>query len=183
MTLNNLMIDLETVGLEETAPIVSIGAVFFCEHTGQVGETFYRRVHLATSVAKGFIMEPAAVLWWLQQDDQARNSTFLSADHVEDVMSDLYDWIVLKGPHKDDLRVWGCSPSFDCTKTSKHFAACGLDTPWHYWAERCYRTIRDRNRNVPEDERVGLHNALDDAMHQAKHLIKIRHAKKAAASN
>lgn len=181
-TLTNLMLDTETMGKKDNAAVVSIGAVFFDEHTGQLGETFYRRIHLATSVAKGFVMDPGTVLWWLQQNDEARNSTFLNADHVEMVMEDFYEWVITKGPKKDDLRVWGCSPSFDCTKVANHLEACGLEAPWHYWAERCYRTIRDRNRNVPEDERIGLHNALDDAIHQAKHLIKIRHAKKASSS-
>lgn len=180
--LRDLMVDTETTGTGPNAAVVSIGAVFFSEHTGQIGATFKRNIHLATAVAKGFVIEPAAVLWWMQQPDAARNAAFLQGEQIEKVMQEFHDWIVANGPGIDDLRVFGCSPAFDCVKLDTHFKACGIETPWHYWAERCYRTIRDRNRNVEEDERTGLHNALDDAIFQAKHLIKIRHAKKGPAN-
>ena len=181
--LRDLMVDTETTGTGPNAAVVSIGAVFFSEHTGQLGATFKRNIHLATAVARGFVIEPAAVLWWMQQPDAARNAAFLQGEQIEKVMQEFHNWIVANGPGIDDLRVFGCSTAFDCVKLDAHFKACGIKTPWHYWAERCYRTIRDRNRNVEEDERTGLHNALDDAIFQAKHLIKIRHAKKAATSN
>lgn len=172
--MNNLMLDTETMGQGPDAAIVAIGAVFFDEHTGQLGKTFYRTIHLATSVRLGFKMEPATVLWWLQQDDAARRSIIYNAVHVQDAMIDFVEWVQINGPDKNDLRVWACSPSFDVVKIEQHLKALDLDTPWPYWAERDYRTIRERNKVVEEDEREGLHNALDDAIHQAKHLIKIR---------
>lgn len=183
MSLFNLMVDTESMGTEPMAPLVSIGAVFFDEHTGQVGETFYRKIHLSTAVRLGFAMEPAAVLWWMQQPDEARISTFSMAEDVRVVMAEFAEWINTKCPGKDELRVWGCSPAFDCIKLTEHFKACGIETPWKCYNERCYRTIRERNKNVPEADRSGLHNALEDAMHQARHLIAIRqhHAQKAAA--
>mgnify|MGYP003294177973 CR=1 FL=1 len=36
--MNNLMIDLETMGKNKDAPIVSIGAVFFTPETGDIGQ-------------------------------------------------------------------------------------------------------------------------------------------------
>lgn len=39
--MNNLMIDLETMGKNKDAPIVSIGAVFFTPETGDIGQEFY----------------------------------------------------------------------------------------------------------------------------------------------
>jgi hypothetical protein len=59
-----------------------------------------------------------------------------------------------------------------------------VDVPWLYFNERCYRTIRERNRSVPLAEREGLHNALEDSKFQANHLIAIRnasHARRATA--
>lgn len=40
--MNNLMIDLETMGKNKDAPIVSIGAVFFTPETGDIGQEFIR---------------------------------------------------------------------------------------------------------------------------------------------
>ncbi len=178
--MNNLMIDLETMGREPDAAIVAIGAVFFDEHTGQIGDTFYRTVHLATAVNLGFKIEASTVLFWLGQSQEARNAILFNAVHVRDAIQDFVEFVWEKGPKMGDLRVWGNSPAFDCIKLAAHIEACGHDVPWFYWAERCYRTIRDRNRVVTEDERLDLHNALSDAVHQAKHLIKIRqhHASK-----
>lgn len=178
----HLMFDTETMGTGPDAPIISIGAVFFNEHTGQLGPTFYRTVHLATTVRLGFKMDPGTVLWWLGQPDETRNAIRFNAVTAEDAFVDLVDWIAEHGPKKDELRVFAASPAFDCIKIERHLKALSLPVPWFYWAERDYRTIRERNKVVPEDERIGHHNALDDAIHQAKHLIKIRqhHASKAA---
>lgn len=175
MTLRDIMLDLETMGSSPQAAIVAIGAVFFNEHTGQIGEKFYRTVHLATSVRLGFKIEPATVLWWLGQSQEARNAILFNAVSAEDAFVDFVDWVAEHGPKdKAEMRVWAASPAFDCVKVEAHLKALGLPVPWYYWGERDYRTIRDRNKIVEEVERIGHHNALDDAIHQANHLIKIR---------
>ena len=183
--MNNLMMDTESMGTNPDAALVALGATFFDEHTGQIGDRFYRSIHLATSVNAGFKIEPAAVLFWLGQPDAARNAILFNALPMRDVMQEFSEWVLARCP-QDQVLVWGCSPAFDCIKVEAHCKAVDVQVPWRYYNERCYRTIRERNRVVEEDERVGLHNAADDAIHQARHLIKIRAyhaAKKAAAAN
>ena len=48
--MNNLMIDLETMGKNKDAPIVSIGAVFFTPETGDIGQEFYTVVSLESAI-------------------------------------------------------------------------------------------------------------------------------------
>ncbi|EJC1833696.1 3'-5' exoribonuclease, partial [Escherichia coli] len=48
--MNNLMIDLETMGKNKDAPIVSIGAVFFTPETGDIGQEFYAVVSLDSAM-------------------------------------------------------------------------------------------------------------------------------------
>lgn len=170
--MNNCMLDTESMGTDPDAALVAIGAVMFDENGG-LGATFYRTIHLATSVNAGFKIEPAAVLFWLGQPDEARNAILFNALPMADVMQEFADWLTTQC-RRDDVMVWGCSPAFDCIKVEAHCKAVGVRTPWLYFNERCYRTIRERNRVVEADERTGLHNALDDAKHQAQHLIKIR---------
>lgn len=173
--MNNIMLDVESMGRDANAALVAIGAVFFDEHTGQLGPTFYRAIHLSTSVNLGFKMEPATVLFWLGQPEEARRAILFNSVHVADAFADFVDWVKEHGPKdKAELRMWGCSPTFDCVKVEAHLKALDLEVPWFYWAERDYRTIRERNKVVPQDERTGLHNALEDAKFQASHLIKIR---------
>lgn len=51
--MNNLMIDLETMGKNKDAPIVSIGAVFFTPETGDIGQEFYTVVSLDSAMEQG----------------------------------------------------------------------------------------------------------------------------------
>ncbi|EFF6754550.1 3'-5' exoribonuclease [Escherichia coli] len=48
--MNNLMIDLETMGKNKDAPIVSIGAVFFTPEIGDIGQEFYTVVSLENAI-------------------------------------------------------------------------------------------------------------------------------------
>ena len=62
---------------------------------------------------------------------------------------------------------------FDNVIIENAYKAVGMKRPWTPWDDRCYRTIKDMV-HITEDEREGSHhNALDDAIHQANHLIKI----------
>lgn len=177
--MNDLMIDVETMGTETDAALVAIGAVFFDENKG-TGAEFYRTINLATAVARGGTIDAATVIWWLGQDDAARNAIRFNAYHIDEVLADFVAFFKKHG--NNDTRVWGCSPTFDCEKVSSALKRSGIAVPWKYFNERCYRTIRERNKSVTLTERTGLHNALDDAKFQANHLIKIRkyHAQKAA---
>lgn len=47
----------------------------------------------------------------------------------------------------------------------------GTSAPWAWRNDRCYRTIKALNRGVPMERLGAHHNALDDAISQALHLI------------
>lgn len=49
----NLMVDLETMGMGSCAAIVAIGAVFFDPTTGETGAAFYQAVDLSSSMSAG----------------------------------------------------------------------------------------------------------------------------------
>lgn len=68
----DVMIDLEAMGTQPDAAIVAIGAVEFDAEADAIGRQLYIPVQLASSVAGGGTMDPATVLWWLQQAEPAR---------------------------------------------------------------------------------------------------------------
>lgn len=70
--MNNLMIDLETMGKNKDAPIVSIGAVFFTPETGDIGQEFYTVVSLESAMGQGATPDGDTILWWLKQSSEAR---------------------------------------------------------------------------------------------------------------
>lgn len=178
----DVMIDTETMGAGPDCALMSIGAVFFDEATGQLGAEFNRNIHLATAVAAGGEMDASTVLWWLSQPDEARLALRMSAESIADVLQAFADWLRRNGPGDADLRVWGNSPSFDCLKVERAMGRLGIATPWRYYNERCYRTVRERAPSVELDERQGLHNALEDAKFQARHLLKIAAARRARSA-
>jgi hypothetical protein len=169
--MNDLMIDVECMGMGVNGALLAIGAVFFDEHTG-LGAEFYRTINLATAVNRGGTLDPSTIMWWLGQDDAARNAVRFNGHHVDEALADFVAFYKKHG--NNDTRVWGCSPTFDCEKVSSALTRSGLKAPWKYFNERCYRTVRERNQSVVPDERTGLHNALDDCKFQALHLVKIR---------
>ena len=68
----HLMLDIETMGNESFSSIVSIGAVEFDINTGKTGRAFYTNVDLQSCIDLGLIMNASTVMWWMQQNEQAR---------------------------------------------------------------------------------------------------------------
>lgn len=167
------MLDVECGGTGRTAALMGLGAVFFDENTGELGPEFYKAINLSTAVKRGGTIDSGTFMWWLNQPDEVRQAVIWNTYPIEFVLEEFAAFIE-RNARVQDVRVWGCSPAFDCEKVRYAFDQCGMKTPWAYFNERDYRTIRERNRIVEQDERFGLHNALEDAKFQAQHLMKIR---------
>ncbi|MCQ6172750.1 3'-5' exoribonuclease, partial [Escherichia coli] len=61
-TCDHLMIDLETMGKNPDAPIISIGAIFFDPQTGDMGPEFSKTIDLNTA---GGVIDRDVIKWWL----------------------------------------------------------------------------------------------------------------------
>ncbi|EOL5060020.1 RecE family exodeoxyribonuclease, partial [Escherichia coli] len=61
-TCDHLMIDLETMGKNPDAPIISIGAIFFDPQTGDMGPEFSKTIDLDTA---GGVIDRDTMKWWL----------------------------------------------------------------------------------------------------------------------
>ncbi|HCS2586287.1 TPA: 3'-5' exoribonuclease, partial [Shigella flexneri] len=67
-TCDHLMIDLETMGKNPDAPIISIGAIFFDPQTGDMGPEFSKTIDLETA---GGVIDRDTIKWWLKQSREA----------------------------------------------------------------------------------------------------------------
>ena len=180
----DLMIDTETAGMPPTGALMSIGAVFFDLHTQTVGPSFNRTIHLASSVKHGGTIDPGTVLWWLRQGDAARKAVAYGGEPLDLVLTEFSSWIA-QTCRREDVRPWGNGASFDLTIVGSAYKRLGLQTPWHFTNERCFRTIRNQHPTVEYDtdeKGTGAHNALIDAVFQAKHLFAIKNRNKGATS-
>lgn len=166
------MIDLETMSLESNAAIVAIGAVKFNLETFELGEKFYMPVDLASSVAAGGHIDPGTVLWWMQQPESARKAAYdPDRCHIEDALGFFASWI--RRGTDDAINVWGNGAAFDNVVLTNAYKRSKMEVPWGYKGNCCYRTIKLLNPEVPLEEVGTEHHALDDAVTQALHLMRI----------
>lgn len=155
------MLDLETMGNSPNSAIISIAAVYFDE-TG-VGRSFYHKVRLESSCAAGLEMDADTVLWWLKQNDAARAEFETKGEPLYYVLRKLTDFI------KPDVKIWGNGASFDNVILGNAFKKCNMPVPWRFSKDRCFRTVKNLFPNITIPENTEKHNALADAIWQAKY--------------
>jgi len=169
-----IMLDLETMGKGPRAAITQIGAVAFDAERQIILDRFQCNVNLESSVRCGGEMDTSTVLWWLNQSDEAREVYKAATCHIRNALQDFREFITAYEPAEcEGLPVWGNGASFDNVILRGAYERIEMQTPWKFWQDRCYRTVKAMNKGVPF-ERVGVHHlAVDDAESQALHLMKI----------
>ena len=164
--MKNIMLDLETLSTAPNAVVKTIGAVRF--GGGKLGERFYQRVDAGSCVKAGLQLDPVTVEWWLKQDDAARAEMTRPGAPLGSVL-DIFAVFV----GRRDVDVWGDGATFDNVILRSAYTALGRQPPWDWWRDRCFRTVRALNPNRKHRQEGTEHNALDDAVSQAKHLMRI----------
>ncbi|MGF3534945.1 exonuclease [Klebsiella quasipneumoniae] len=177
----HVMVDLETMGKKHNAPIVAIGAVVFDPATGSIGESFYKVVCLESSVNWGAVIDPSTVIWWLMQSSEAR-SEIVNDDAIPllDALLQFREFVsdnVAGGSKK--AQVWGNGASFDNSILRSSYDCIAEDYPWEYWNDRDVRTMVELGQAISFDPKTTIpfegsrHNALADAIHQARYVSAI----------
>lgn len=179
--MNNIMLDLETMGKGSNAAIVSIGAVFFNPLTGELGEEFYERIWLE-SAAKHGELDASTVAWWLGQSDEARAEiNHNDSVGLNEAIRGFSEFVInnTKGSFID-TRVWGNGCTFDNVIIANAYKQLHLQKPWSYAGDMDVRTIVELGRKLLNfDPKKDMpfegekHNALADAIHQAKYVSAI----------
>lgn len=186
--MNHIMIDIETLSTAKNAALVSIGAVFFNPATGELGEKFYRTVTRRSCEDTWMDVDENTVAWWEKQSEVVRAA--LNCPNALPVAVALHQFAAWIEIHSEEHKpfVWGNGPSFDCAILATAFDSVGIKLPWRYSNERCVRTIVDLGRSLlgidPKHSQIAgvAHNALDDAIHQAKYVSQIYQSLSAMAA-
>lgn len=168
----NIMLDLETMGNGPDAAIIAIGACKF-DSTG-ILDTYYCVVDLTSSLNAGLNVDGDTILWWLKQSDDARkaiHSPTMIAIKITDALKTFANWV--EKDNQEDPKIWGNGASFDNVILANIYRKTGLTTPWKYYNDRCYRTLKAMHPEIKINRKGTHHNALDDAISQAEHLIEI----------
>ena len=161
------MLDLETLSTKIDAAIVAIGACIFTTDGLLLDDNakFYATIDPISCEMYGRHISASTVVWWMNQRN--KTDTFNGKDSLPYVLQQFKDWI------PDNAIVWGNGSDFDNAILSNSYEELEIGTPWKYYNNRCYRTMKNM---APESKIVHIgshHNALDDALSQANHLANV----------
>ncbi|EJP4210922.1 3'-5' exoribonuclease, partial [Escherichia coli] len=171
----HLMIDLETMGKNPDAPIISIGAIFFDPQTGDMGPEFSKTIDLDTA---GGVIDRDTMKWWLKQSREAQSAIMTDEIPLDDALLQLREFID-ENSGEFFVHVWGNGANFDNTILRRSYERQGSPCPWRYYNDRDVRTIVELGKAIDFDARTAIpfegerHNALDDARYQAKYVSAI----------
>ncbi len=169
--MQNIMLDLETMGTSPNAAIVAIGAVKFDPDTGELGDKFYMRVSLRSSTRYGGVIDADTVYWWLGQSEEARNELTKAGGEPLDFATK--EFLTFAGLDKN-LCLWGNGSDFDNAILASAYLSVGWNKPfWNPFNNRCYRTVKNLFPDIKLERTGTHHNSLDDAISQAEHLCRI----------
>ncbi|HCC4838182.1 TPA: 3'-5' exoribonuclease [Escherichia coli] len=172
---NHLSVDLETMGKNPDAPIISIGAIFFDPQTGDMGPEFSKTIDLDTA---GGVIDRDVIKWWLKQSREAQSAILTDEIPLDDALLQLREFI---DENSDEffVQVWGNGANFDNTILRRSYERQEIPCPWRYHNDRDVRTIVELGKAIDFDARTAIpfegerHNALDDARYQAKYVSAI----------
>lgn len=166
--MDNVMVDLETLGRRAGCAILSIGAVAFDAQSKRLGPEFYVVVDRASQL--NLHTDPETLKWWEGQSVEARAVlTDKAAIPLGDALIKFNQYLSQFSFTK--VKVWGNGADFDNAIMASCYGAAGLEVPWSFWNNRCYRTLKSIVAGPKLSRQGTYHNALDDAKTQAQHAI------------
>jgi DNA polymerase III epsilon subunit-like protein len=170
-----IMVDLETLSTRPYSTILAIGAVSFTIEDG-VLDTFYTNVDANSCKEIGLHISKDSVDWWARQSKEAREALTVNPIPVADALTKFSEWY---GTDKY-APIWGNSSAFDISILESAYYNADIEIPWTPWVVSCYRTVLNllnlNNKSLWDADKTNTgvaHNALDDAMHQTKQIIKV----------
>lgn len=168
----DLMIDMETMGTTADSVILALGAVRFdAWNEGKISdEGFYCVFDIQSQLSAGRHMSEDTLQWWLKQSPEAQGVFFAQGKvSLDDGLQMFVDWV--KSAQRE-THPWSMGADFDLPMLSHALATRGFEIPWNFWDSNCVRTYKKlpgADEIYQSVSRLGTHhNALHDAIHQAK---------------
>ena len=174
---NHVMVDCETMSTAGNAAVLQIGAVQF-DRDGLHG-AFEVNISLQESMDAGHHISASTIMWWLGQSEAARVALIdgqKSAVEIADALHQFTEFLEV-GTFNDESKpkIWGNDPSADNRWLMELYSTAGMELPWKYYNNRCYRTFcAERAYMGIKRQTAGIkHSALGDAKAQAMHMVEL----------
>ena len=169
------MLDLETLGTQPDAVVLTLGAVKFDPYSQTApGPGLYLRVNADEQIAMGRRVQEDTLQWWMRQAEDVREEALGEEGRVslETMYRELNRFLV------GVENIWAQGPVFDIAILENIYRQMGWPTPWQFWQIRDSRTLFGVHGDPREKNKAGLHNALEDCVSQAEGVQQIYHALK-----
>lgn len=170
MKLKHVMCDLETLATVADAVIMSIGAVKFDLDSDLIDDAgFYASISIDSNLEAKRRTQENTLIWWMGQTAAAQKVFTEAKQTLATALVEFADWI---GDDADKVCMWSNGADFDLPMLQHAYVQHGMEVPWKFWNNRCFRTYK----NLPQARQVKFtgdgikHNAMSDALNQARHL-------------
>lgn len=169
--MQNIMVDIETLGTNADAVVLSIGAVFFDTTTKELGPKFIMNLKIENQLSTRSI-NADTLRWWKSQSNAAKKVFSDEALSTVVVLSAFVKWVEANAPEDGNVKPWGNGSSFDISILEHLLLEYNLKAPWRYNNVRDLRTFKEYVANDAPIMNAGVkHNALDDAIAQANYVM------------
>lgn len=171
MNMHDVMIDNETLDTLPSAVMLSVGAVRFNQFSDDMDDScFYAVIDIQDQINLGRTISADTLKFWMQQSAKAREVFFdKGAMPLREAMEAFVMWVSNGGGKTNP---WSMGATFDVPMIEHACRSLGIEVPWNFWKIKCMRHhkelpgAKDVYDSIP---RLGTHhNALDDAIHQAR---------------
>jgi hypothetical protein len=161
----DIMLDLETLSTKPDATVLTFGACKFNPYRQEdIDKGIYFRINVDEQITLGRDVDDSTVEWWSKQAEDVREEALGDGDRItlEQFTKELNRFIV------GAKNIWAQGPVFDIVILENLYRQLGLPCPWQFWQIRDSRTLLSTHGDPREKNKVGLHNALEDAVSQAQ---------------
>lgn len=169
----HVMWDIETLSTRHDALITEIGAVKFD------ADNILDRFHVGIDIVDaqkhfGRHIDASTVLYWLDPKRDEARKAMLALPRID--MFSAFDGLqmfVNETPRDQLGSAWGKGSTFDNVLVKAGFDAVGIDYPFTYKQDECYRTFANRCPDIAYEQIGTAHVSIADAESQAVHLQRI----------
>lgn len=167
LSMKDVMLDFETLGNGKDKCLRQVGAVYFDNITGELGQELKLTIDAATHEKIGGKLDASTVYWWLSQSDEARAS-ILDPNKV-DILVALSELNIFLS---SATRIWSHA-TFDFVTLMDCLKQAAIKPSFSYKAGMDLRTlVYLAGTSVSDFLREGVHHdGLADAKHQVKYCV------------
>ena len=166
--MKHFMIDIETLDTENTAAVISIGAVVFDPDSQQVEDRmFHVNVEFEEALKYGTFSE-STVAFWERQPEEAIATLFDPKPvSLREALTEFEKYV--KSWKPKPKFIWGNSPAFDIAILRYACKQAGVTFPFTPWVEMDVRTLKNLLPKGMVPKKIGVnHSAIDDCIWQCE---------------